>query len=170
MKIAGTDILYFAYGSNMSVKRIISRIPSAAFIDTARLQGHQLGFHKVGRDGSGKCDIEHTGEAGHVVLGVLFKLLAADKQTLDRIEGLGCGYEHKQVIVHSSRGNSYTANTYYATDIDGSLSPFHWYKTHVLKGACEHQLPSDYIRMIETVSAIHDPDSDRHNTELAIYR
>jgi cation transport regulator ChaC len=164
------DIFYFAYGSNMSVKRITARVPSACVIDTATLRGHRLGFRKVGKDGSAKCDVEQTGESGNIVIGVIFKLPLADKQILDRIEGLGNGYKQKHVTVHTNKGSSVTALTYYATDINVSLSPYHWYKEHVLAGACEHRLPDDYIRMIKSVSAIHDPDPDRHDQELAIYR
>ncbi len=170
MNTTRTDILYFAYGSNMSVRRITKRVPSAAVIDTARLHGHRLGFRKVGNDGSAKCDVEHTQQQGHVVIGVLFRLLSSDKKILDRIEGLGQGYEQKHVTVLTNTGNSVKAHTYYATTINDSLSPYHWYKEHVLAGAREHRLPADYIRMIENINAIHDPDPDRHTTELAIYR
>ena len=163
------EFMYFAYGSNMSIRRITRRVSSASVIKTASLHGHRLGFRKVGRDGSAKCDVEHTQQKGHVVIGVLFKLLLADKHILDRIEGLGNGYEQKHVTVHTNTGDRHKAHTYYATHINDSLSPYHWYKEHVLTGAREHCLPLDYIRMIENVDAIHDPDSDRHDQELAIY-
>lgn len=161
---------YFAYGSNMSIRRITARVPSACVIDTGRLHGHRLGFRKVGRDGSAKCDVEHTQQQHHVVIGVVFKLHLSDIPVLDRFEGLGNGYEQKYVNVHTSQGTTLDAFTYYATDIDHSLSPYHWYKEHVLAGAREHRLPDDYIRMIENISAVHDPDHDRHEQEVAIYR
>jgi len=165
-----TEAFYFAYGSNMSVRRISARVNSACAIDTAVLHEHRLGFRKAGRDGSAKCDVEHTGHSGHSVIGVLFKLQFADIQILDRFEGLGKGYERKHVTVQANMGSVVNALTYYATDIDVSLSPYHWYKQHVLAGAREHRLPDDYIQMIESVVAIHDPDPDRHDQELAIYR
>jgi len=36
--------------------------------------------------------------------------------------------------------------TYFATDIEKSVIPYHWYKQHVLRGALEHNLPRDYIK------------------------
>ena len=165
-----TDIFYFAYGSNMSVKRITARVASAQVIDTACLHGHRLGFRKVGTDGSAKCDIQTTQHAQDMVFGVLFSLLADDKKILDGIEGLGRGYAQKLVPVLTNRGVNTEALTYYATDINIFLSPFHWYKEHVLAGAREHRLPPAYIRMIESVSTIPDPDPDRHTLEMSIYR
>lgn len=51
---------YFAYGSNMSLLRLWQRVPSAVRIGVFTLQGHQLRFHKLGKDGSGKCDAYQT--------------------------------------------------------------------------------------------------------------
>jgi hypothetical protein len=39
----------------------------------------------------------------------------------------------------------------------------------VLHGAREHGLPVDYIRRIEAVDSMADPDADRHAVECAIY-
>ena len=163
------EALYFAYGSNMSVRRIRARVTSARVIGTATLHGHRLGFRKVGRDGSGKCDVEQTDQHHDRVLGVLFRLQQSDISTLDRFEGRGKGYEQKRVRIITQQGRALDAITYYATHIDHALPPYHWYKAHVLTGALEHKLPADYIRMIEGVTAIHDPDPDRHAQELAIY-
>ena len=49
-------MLYFAYGSNLSSARMAARVPSARVVARAQLPGHALRFHKVGRDGSAKCD------------------------------------------------------------------------------------------------------------------
>ncbi|NNL06239.1 MAG: gamma-glutamylcyclotransferase, partial [Gammaproteobacteria bacterium] len=84
-------------------------------------------------------------------------------------EGLGNGYEDRQVSVVVPGGDTIIANTYYATHIDASLKPFHWYKEHVLRGAREHVLPDEYIAAIEAVHAIDDPDMDNHAAELSIY-
>ncbi len=53
-------MLYFSYGSNMSSRRLLSRVPSARFITSASLPGHALHFHKKGLDGSAKCDAYET--------------------------------------------------------------------------------------------------------------
>ncbi|WP_372836144.1 SufD family Fe-S cluster assembly protein, partial [Pontibacterium sp.] len=41
---------YFAYGSNMSLKRLQARVPSAMPLCSATLTRYQLRFHKSGKD------------------------------------------------------------------------------------------------------------------------
>ena len=93
-----------------------------------------------------------------------------EKTLLDQMEGLGCGYAQKQVSVTMQDGRPVQAYTYYATLIDSRLKPYDWYKAHVLMGASEHGLPLAYVRDIEAIESIADPDSDRQEKELAIYR
>ena len=54
------SVLYFAYGSNMLSRRLAARVSSAHRIATGCVIGRKLTFDKVGRDASGKCDIELT--------------------------------------------------------------------------------------------------------------
>ena len=164
-----STIFYFAYGSNMSTPRIRRRIQSATVLSSACLAGHCLRFRKKGVDGSAKCDIEHTQLPEDKVHGVVYEIPVDEKNVLDRYEGLGNGYEDRQVSIVLPGGETIIASTYFATHIDMSLKPFHWYKEHVLRGAYEHALPGDYVATIETVHSIADPDRDKHATELSIY-
>ncbi|NHI02216.1 gamma-glutamylcyclotransferase family protein [Oceanimonas sp. MB9] len=161
---------YFAYGSNMSLARMRARVPSARVIAVARLGGHRLMFHKVGKDGSGKCDILKTGDQNDLVYGVVYNIAPAEKPWLDRVEGLGAGYDEKPVRVMTQAGVELIAVSYVATHIDARLTPYSWYKDHVLHGAGEHGLPADYIRVLELVRANEDPDRDRHKREISLYR
>jgi hypothetical protein len=164
------QILYFAYGSNMAPQRLQARVPSAEPLQRAQLAGHELRFHKHSRvDGSAKCDACCTGEAGHIVQGLLYRMDAAEKPFLDQCEGLGKGYEIKQVELLLEQGGSVRAFTYYATDIHPDLQPYQWYKEHVLRGARYAGLSEAYIRAIAAVEARADPDRSRHARELAIY-
>ena len=161
-------ILYFAYGSNMSTRRLVARVPSAKAVSVAMLSGHSLEFHKIGKDGSAKCDAVYTDDLNDVVHGVVFEMALSEKPTLDKIEGLGNGYAEKDVIVLSESGEAFEAVTYYATSIDASLEPCDWYVEHVLRGAREHGLPPDYINRIEAIESIPDPDN--YEVEMAIYQ
>ena len=155
----------------MSSRRLLSRVPSASIIGTAILTHHELRFHKVSnKDGSAKCDIMETGMRSHSVIGVVFDIPESEKPQLDEAEGLGNGYETKDVAVEMHSGIIIEAYTYYATHIDPSLRPFHWYKQHVLTGAMEHGLPASYIRLIDAIVSDADPDTARHERELSIYR
>jgi len=161
-------LCYFAYGSNMSRRRLCARTPSARVMGVATLHGHRLAFHKPGsRDGSAKCDIVEDFSA--TVFGVLYTVEVVDKVALDRIEGLGRGYAEKRVELVLRSGERVWGSTYVATLVDTTLRPFGWYKRHVLEGAREAGLPAAYIAAIEAVAAAEDPDAAREAGELAIY-
>jgi len=163
-------MLYFAYGSNMSTRRLLARLPDAITLGVARLSQHKLCFHKKNRhDGSAKCNALATDNPVDVIYGVVFDIDAQQLAALDQFEGLGKGYARKQVSIRLTHGATVDACTYYATDIDDDLLPLHWYRTHVLQGAREHGLPAAYIREIEAVISIADPDHSRHVREMAIY-
>ena len=162
-------MLYFAYGSNMSTARLIRRVPSAILLGSAVLARHRLCFHKIGRDNSAKCDALFTGQEANLVLGALYRIDPVEKQYLDQAEGLGNGYETKQVTVLTTAAKKFEAYTYYATRTDPRLKPFHWYKNHVLRGAVQLDLPQEYRRQIEAVVSIDDPDPARSTAETAIH-
>ena len=147
--------LYFAYGSNMSSARLTARTPSARVVGPGRLPGHALRWHKLGRDGSGKCDVVFAGRGSSaVVWGVVYRIDCAEKADLDRIEGLGVGYDKHEVVVATEAGEI-AARTYRARPnaVNATLRPRQWYKAHVLDGAREHGLPASYVAMIEEVEA-----------------
>jgi len=164
-----SNLHYFAYGSNMSSRRLAARVSGTHALGSAILEGHQLRFHKRGQDGSGKCDIYEVNGEESRVFGVLFALPAAEKAALDGIEGLGAGYEEKVVSVIDTDGRRSQAVTYYANDITDALRPFCWYRHHVIAGAQEFQLPQDYVQAIANVPYVSDRDDARRAREMSIY-
>lgn len=165
------SFLYFAYGSNMLTKRLNSRAPSAVPIAVGYVEGHRLSFDKVSRQlprSSGKCDMEHTGNVVDRVYGVVFRISDAEAIALDEVEGVGQGYKKAECDVVTGDG-TYRAKVYVATSKDSSLRPFHWYKEHVVRGALEHKLPTDYVAMLRAVESWPDPDEDRVRREQAIW-
>jgi gamma-glutamylcyclotransferase len=162
---------YFSYGSNMSIRRLRLRVPSVACIGSGILKGHELRFQKVSsRDGSAKCDAVVTANPNLVVYGVVYRIDEAEKPGLDRAEGLGFGYEQKNVLIEMENGADVQAFCYFATEIDPQLKPLDWYREHVLKGARENNLPGAYIRSIEAIEAVKDDDAIRREKELSVYR
>ena len=162
-------IHYFAFGSNLSSPRLQQRIPRARKHCIATLHGHDLRWHKSGRDRSGKCSMHATGEVSDLVFGVVYRMTRDERAELDIYEGEGRGYERREIRVTASHGEIIEAFTYFATDIDQRLQPYHWYKEHVLRGALEHGFPAHYVERIRAVESIHDGDAERHRRELAIY-
>lgn len=149
-------MLYAAYGSNLHPVRLAERIPSARLVGTARLPGWSLRFHKRSRDRSGKCSIL-TGDDG--VHFAIFDITAEDKRVLDGIEGLGNGYA--AISLSFPRFDTCVSYVAEATHVDDALRPYDWYRELVLAGARYHGFPDDYVRRIERVHAIRDPDGQR---------
>jgi gamma-glutamylcyclotransferase len=166
-------VKYFSYGSNMYTPRLRYRVPSCSFVTIANLSGRQLHFHKQSKDGSSKCDLFHTGVATDVVWGVVFDTAEAEKQDLDRAEGLRAGYNDQVVVLTKPNGEQIEAVTFVAdaTAIVKGIAPFTWYKDFVAGGAQEHGLPPDYIATsIGPVLAVQDPKPEREQEERAKVR
>jgi len=142
-----TTFTYFAYGSNMDSARLRARVKDCTTLDTAKLSGYGLRFHKRSNlDGTGKCNAFHTGNPDDFVQGVLFDVAQVQRPALDRAEGAGKGYYAAQVEVQTKNGPvqalTYLAN---ADHIADQLVPTTEYFTYVMQGAREHGLPEDYI-------------------------
>ncbi|MCP5197632.1 MAG: gamma-glutamylcyclotransferase [Gammaproteobacteria bacterium] len=132
------------------------------------MYGHALCFHKVGKDGTAKCDAYYTGGV-EKVYGVVFAIDPMEKENLDRVEGLGQGYEEKTVDLQNDFGQILQAKTYYATHLDPRLKPLSWYVGHVLIGAREANLPTHYLSSIESIESLEDEDRRRDAEERAIH-
>jgi SAM-dependent methyltransferase len=160
----------FAYGSNMSSRRLRARTPSARPIGIGQLAGHRLVWHMRGSDGSAKCDIVETGRPEDVVWGVLYEIAASEKALLDQAEGLGRAYGYKTVRVQHTAGHHVEAGAYVAIETDASLTPYDWYLGFVLAGADEHGLPGDYASVLKALATRVDPDEARRERNLAVLR
>ncbi|SCK12592.1 Uncharacterized conserved protein YtfP, gamma-glutamylcyclotransferase (GGCT)/AIG2-like family [Variovorax sp. HW608] len=165
--------LYFAYGSNMSSRRLCAdnRAPSALAVGPGCLVGHRLVFDKIGMDGSAKADCHYTGDTADIVEGGLFRIAEDDAHALDKAEGATDakpGYRRIEVAVSTGSG-VVTARTYLAIEKSAVLLPYTWYLNHVLVGAREFALSAAYIARIEQQKTIADPDSTRTVREIGIY-
>lgn len=149
-------MLYAAYGSNLHPGRLRARIASARLVGTSFLSRYSLRFHKRGRDRSAKCGLSNCGQGAHVAI---YEIDDDDKQVLDRIEGVGMGYDTAVVEVPGF-GN---CGTYFASQshIADCLQPFDWYREMVLLGCLTHAFPGTYCNRIAALPAIADPDPQR---------
>jgi hypothetical protein len=160
--------LYFSYGSNLLPARLTARAPSARLVSTGYCVGRRLAFHKVGRDGSAKCDAPSTPGSVSRIYGALYEMDAADTKTLDDIEGVGNGYDTATLSVVTTSGHldafAYLAQPVF---VRPGLAPFEWYKLLVLEGARYHGFPQRYRASIASVKSVPDPDSDRRTENLS---
>lgn len=162
-----SPVYYFAYGSNLCSVRLRQRVPSAQFISQGQLLGYRLRFNKVGLDGSGKGNIEQTGQAKDTVWGGVFQLAQSEVFLLDNAESSGVGYEQQYLSVLTPQG-SMTVFTYVAILKRTDLRPFHWYKAYIVQGALEHDLPESYTQKLKTVLSIPDPDVQRCQQHISL--
>lgn len=160
---------YFAYGSNLLSGRINERVPSAVVHSKGHLRKYKLMFHKVSVDGSGKCDVFLTNDDNDVTYGIIFEIPEDEKVNLDKAEGLGYGYDEKIVSIFSEKDKiEIEAVTYFATNINSELEPYHWYKNFVLEGAVENNLPEHHVEFIRNIQSIDDLDKERARLNEAI--
>ena len=153
----------------MSPERLQKRVPSAQIIGVYSLIRHELKFHKIGKDGSAKGDAFFTGQVSDVIIGVLYSIESSDKKWLDEAEGLGNGYEEKEVSLINKSGQTIVGFLYYATDINSALRPFSWYVHHILNGARTVNLPERYVQQIDSVQTIEDDNRQRDTLERSLY-
>lgn len=153
----------FSYGSNMLYNRIAERVKSAKVIGNGYITGHTLRFHKISKDESGKANIYQTDDSKNIVWGVIIQLDLLDKPILDGFEGLGYGYEEKEVRVNLPDNLEIGATVYVAEEksIDEELKPYDWYYNFVVEGAKENKLPEEYIDMISKTEFVVDKDEKR---------
>ncbi len=92
--------------------------------------------------------------------GAIYRIDSAHKTILDRFEGNG--YHDSQLTVEF-HGQEYSCLTYLAQPsyIQNSLKPFHWYKELIVLGARHLRFPDAYVRSIESIESVDDPDEER---------
>lgn len=164
-----TKLYYFAYGSNLHPRRLSERIPSASLVHAVMLRRYRVAFHKRGADATGKCNLLHTGAPEDIAYGALYRMAAAHKADLDRIEGAGYRVEHIDLTVAD---RFFPCFTYIAEEeyIDDSLQPFDWYRSLVSLGAEHLGLPQDYVRRMREGPVVEDPHGERRLEHAELIR
>lgn len=157
-------IRYLAYGSNLYPPRLAARLEEIKIVGVVALPAWSLRFHKLGADGSGKCDL--FPDPDDIAFGAIYEISATDRARLDRIEGVGHGY-HGDFIDIAEHGEVYVYRAE-RSYVDTSLEPFDWYHEFVLAGARHHALPPDYIGRIARVAPVRDSNARRRAENLAI--
>lgn len=145
---------YFAFGSNLLQKRIHILNPSAVFRTTARLDGYRLEFDNYipGKAWHG-ASATITKAQGEHVWGVIWTLDESHRATLDSQEGVDEGiYEAFSVDVTSPKGEVIGCRTYSLLK-RGSQDrrPSPQYLDVIIRGAIEHNLPSEYIDKLKRI-------------------
>lgn len=148
---------YAAYGSNLHPLRLQKRVPSAKLLGTSILSGYEMRFNKKSDvDASGKCSINVADNFVHMAV---FEIAVIEKCDLDKIEGLGKGYDEIPIQL-AGYG---TCLTYIATPtvIEESILPMDWYKEMVMLGCLSNRFPDRYVENVQRVGAVRDSNRSR---------
>lgn len=142
--------LYFAYGSNMNKKRMLSRCPSAVDIGVFLLHKYRFGYNKKSaNDGEGFASIEWTGFSYDVVYGVVYEVSLEDIHVLDQYEGVASNhYYRKRIKITYNNGSRISVYTYIPHKYVRGLRPSKEYLKHILVGAKSFNLPYKYIKSV----------------------
>lgn len=159
-RVRSTSVLYYAYGSNLCASRLARRAPSARFIGIGRLLGHDLTFHKRGRDGTGKADAAESRTDAHV-WGAIAELSLDDLLLLDRFEP---GYQRTMLEI-ISEDSVHSAWVYRAepASIEPGLLPYRWYLDYIVRGGEARGLPTDYLNDLARTATIRDDSRNEYD-------
>lgn len=148
--MAGNNLWYFAYASNMSRAQVEQRAGAPAEEKVVRLDNYELNFDKIARGGTGTANL--VAAEGKVVHGVLYRVTERQLKTLDRFEGVPDHYRRSQVTVVDEQGNRLSAQVYLARKVRKGLKPDRLYLQRIVQGAEEHGLPADYIEQLKNIT------------------
>jgi len=139
---------YFAYGSNMDPKQMVSRCPGALAIGRARLPNYELAFvwDSPGWGGGVATVIPSSSLE---VWGVLWDLTDEHVEALDRYEGVAVGAYVKERVDVEAESGLVNALIYVATD-DREKVPSQRYLDVLLRGAGAFSLPADYVEKLRS--------------------
>jgi gamma-glutamylcyclotransferase (GGCT)/AIG2-like uncharacterized protein YtfP len=138
--------LYIAYGSNLNLRQMAHRCPTAAPLTGAKLPGYDLKFR--GRDGWAVATVE-PGEGSVPVL--LWRIKPRDERSLDAYEGWPHFYRKENVDIEVG-GHTVSAMVYIMNDGHPLGMPSQSYLETILEGY---------------ESAGFDPDALRRALELS---
>lgn len=135
-----SQVLYFAYGSNLDADQLRERCPSSNSRCAARLRNHRLDFtYYSTRWTGGAADVlPHSGDD---VWGVVYELAERDLVRLDRYES---GYERVTLSVEGPDGEHYAVITYMVRE-KRNFPPSDMYLDKILDWAERWNLPPDYL-------------------------
>jgi gamma-glutamylcyclotransferase (GGCT)/AIG2-like uncharacterized protein YtfP len=89
-------------------------------------------------------------DAPSEVWGVLYEVDDACLASMDKVEGVPAAYRREWVTVFGAQGQRLEAITYMANRM-GEFLPSRAYLKVILRGARAHDLPGEYIGMLEQI-------------------
>lgn len=137
------QLLYFAYGADISREDFVYRLPGADWLGLAILEGHRLVI-----DARGVASVRV--EKGATVWGVLWFVPADELPSLDKFNGAsGGGGERTTKRIVSPAGPRIEAMMYVSL-LNGSAGvSAEGYLAGIIKGAVENRFPAEYLQELK---------------------
>ena len=139
---------YFAYGSNLCVRQMAQRCPTATNPRPALLANHDWLINS-----RGVATVEPLD--GSQVHGVVWQVTDHDLQVLDSAEGVPVRYRRDRLTVHTDDGPS-DAWVYIDHRVDPG-APRTGYLERIIDGAMHHGLPHRWIEFLKRWDPMHWP-------------
>jgi phage replication-related protein YjqB (UPF0714/DUF867 family) len=145
---------YFAYGSNLCVRQMAQRCPTATNPRPALLANHDW---LINVRGVATVEPFH----GSQVHGVVWQLTDHDLRVLDSAEGVPVRYRRDRLTVHTDDGPS-DAWVYIDHRVDPG-PPRPGYLERIIDGAVHHGLPHRWIEFLHRWNPRHWPKPKDHS-------
>lgn len=135
-----SEMLYFAYGSNINLNQMAVRCPDAKVVEPAVLENYELLFRGNNRD-YGVATIRP--KEGCQVHGLLWKITPECERSLDHYEGYPHLYEKQKIPLTTKSGQQISAMVYVMTRERERMPgmPTRSYYIGILEGFQQNGLP-----------------------------
>jgi hypothetical protein len=159
--MAGEELWYFAYGSNLDPGTFLGRRRMRPLeARCGKLAGFELCFDlPVGPGERGVANVRRNALAH--IWGVSYRLEAAACDWLDRTEGVQVGAYTRLPVKIETGGEILDAFTYHSARGASGRKPSRRYLGLLLEGARHHGLPDDYVRWLRSLPLAADERDDQ---------
>lgn len=144
-------LMYFAYGSNLDLDRMLSRCPFAEPVTQALAYGYRLAF-RANKMGYGVATIVPA--ENRKMYGALYEITSRDLQMLDMFEGYPSSYTHQFIPVEAKGLGLITAITYIKDTRAKAAPPLTTYLKYIYRGYNDWNLPTG--ELIRCIGSIQD--------------
>jgi len=154
MDMDSSTKLYFAYGSNMSKRQMLSRTGAIPPSRLAQLEGYRLAFRKYSQTDEVYADVLPS--ATQTVRGVAYQCTDQALAKLDIFEGVAQDHYRREMIgIRFEDIRELTLAIVYVGSSafsDLEAQPSQEYLDRILAGTNDHGLDEDYIQFINNLA------------------
>lgn len=103
-------------------------------------------------------------------MGIIIQIADNEKEALDKEEGLGKGYNERNIIVTVENKGPIEVYSYIAdpAHVQDDLWPYDWYRDMVVVGAIENNTAIECISFLNKFPFTIDPDQSRRLSKYSI--